>query len=248
MRYYLTTASSNEVEVFEGDDVSAELGIVKYEAPIPASLAGEVKGMFPGVIPKTDQERCQNLTAELVSVRHSGMQFEITEKLDGSSMTVYKLDGEFGVCSRNLDLKRNADNTLWAVAIRECIEEKIMGLPYDLAIQGELVGPGIQGNIYKLSRHEFRVFDCYHINSGQYFSPRARRAFVESLELTHVPVIAKEESINVDIEGLLHMAEGMSVASKAEHVNREGLVFKSVIGGMTFKAISNKFLLKSGEK
>lgn len=64
-------------------DVSAVLGITKYEAPIPAALAGEVKGMFPSQIPKTDQERIQNLTAELEVWKASGLSWEVTEKLDG---------------------------------------------------------------------------------------------------------------------------------------------------------------------
>lgn len=49
----------------EGEDVSQALGIVKYEAPIPASLRGEVKGMFPGFIPKTDQERCCDANTQI---------------------------------------------------------------------------------------------------------------------------------------------------------------------------------------
>src|SRR3990167_8088977 len=48
----------------EGDDVSELLGIVKYEAPIPAELHGKVKGTFPGFLPKTDEERIQNMRSE----------------------------------------------------------------------------------------------------------------------------------------------------------------------------------------
>ena len=43
------------VEPFEGLDVTEMLGIVKYEPPIPAELAGKVKGLFPSFIPKTDE-------------------------------------------------------------------------------------------------------------------------------------------------------------------------------------------------
>jgi hypothetical protein len=42
----------------EGTDVTKLLGIMKYEPPIPASLAGKVKGNFPSWARKTDQERC----------------------------------------------------------------------------------------------------------------------------------------------------------------------------------------------
>src|ERR1700753_4271510 len=45
-----------------GDDVTEPLGIFKYEPPIPAELSGVMKGSFPNFIPKTDEERVQNLT------------------------------------------------------------------------------------------------------------------------------------------------------------------------------------------
>lgn len=50
--------SSTFIRVSEGQDVSEFLGIIKWDAPIPAQLAGQVKGNFPGFIRKTDQERC----------------------------------------------------------------------------------------------------------------------------------------------------------------------------------------------
>jgi RNA ligase (TIGR02306 family) len=230
----------------EGDDVSETLGIVKWERPMNAQLAGLAKGNFPSLIPKTDQERAQNLVEEILAAAQAGTQFEITEKLEGSSMTVYLIDGEFGVCSRNLDLKETADNTFWQVARREQIEEKLRNNNYDnVAIQGELIGPGIQNNIYKLSHPEFRVFDVYNIHSGAYVDPAFRRAMIKSLGLLHVPFISVDKDLGVgSVEEILQWAEDMSILNST--VQREGIVFKEVCGGMSFKAISNKYLL--GEK
>jgi RNA ligase (TIGR02306 family) len=230
----------------EGDDVSETLGIVKWERPMNAQLAGLAKGNFPSLIPKTDQERAQNLVEEILAAAQAGTQFEITEKLEGSSMTVYLIDGEFGVCSRNLDLKETADNTFWQVARREQIEEKLRNNNYDnVAIQGELIGPGIQNNIYKLSQPEFRVFDVYNIHSGAYVDPAFRRAMIKSLGLLHVPFISVDKDLGVgSVEEILQWAEDMSILNST--VQREGIVFKEVCGGMSFKAISNKYLL--GEK
>jgi RNA ligase (TIGR02306 family) len=231
--------------VGEGDDVSEMLGIVKWEMAIPAQLAGQVKGNFPTEIPKTDQERVQNLVEAIKAAADCGLQFEVTEKLEGSSMTVYRIRGEFGVCSRNLDLKRDENNAFWATAIAEDIDAQMMAVdPYwDFAIQGELIGPGIQGNIYKLSKPEFRVFDVYNIQTGLYLKPEARRKLVETMGLKHVPVITTEFKLDHNVDQLLAMAEFKSVLANTE---REGIVFKQVDGGMTFKAISNKYLL--GEK
>lgn len=229
----------------EGADVSEYLGVIKWERPMNAQLAGMAKGNFPSLIPKTDQERVQNLVQEVISASEAGMKFEVTEKLEGSSMTCYLLDGEFGVCSRNLDLKETVENTFWQVARRDGIEEKMRedGHFVSFAIQGELIGPGIQGNIYKLSKPEFRVFDVYNISGGCYMTPNERQALITMMGLLHVPVMVEDYELAGagGIEGLLSFAEAKSVIQL--QIEREGIVFKEINGGMTFKVISNKYLL-----
>jgi RNA ligase (TIGR02306 family) len=229
----------------DGDDVSEVLNIQKWERPMNAQLAGMARGNFPSLIPKTDQERVQNLVKEIVAANEAGMQFEVTEKLEGSSMTCYLIDGVFGVCSRNLDLKETADNTFWQVARELDIEAKMRetGPDAQFAIQGELIGPGIQGNIYKLSKPEFHVFDVYNIQAGDYLKPEFRRALVQRMGLKHVPVIWSTWKLS-EVDSILAQAEGRAWLNKDQE--REGIVFKQVDGGMTFKAISNKYLL--GEK
>ena len=230
-------------ELFEGLDVTVPLGILKWEKPVNAQLAGVCKGNFPSLIPKTDQERVQNLTKEIAAAQ--GSVYEVTEKLEGSSMTVYLIDGEFGVCSRNMDLKRDENNSFWKVAIEDDIENK-MRFSDNFAIQGELIGPGIQGNIYKLSKPEFRVFDIYDIKDGSYMNPTDRVDLITRMGLKHVPVLESKFKLETNVEILLKKAEGKSVMGDITGPEREGLVFKQVDGGMTFKAISNKYLL--GEK
>jgi ATP-dependent RNA circularization protein (DNA/RNA ligase family) len=160
-------------------------------------------------------------------------------------MTVYVRDDDEGVCSRNLDLKRDEANTFWMVAIREQLIEKIRQTGRNLALQGELIGEGIQKNPYGIKGQDFRLFDIYDIDRGDYMTPLERRVFVATHGIKHVPVIATEEVIEYGVAGLLTMAEGKSVLSNAE---REGFVFKcNVFGGPTFKAISNKFLMKGGD-
>ena len=241
---------TTEVDIM-GDDVSEPLGIVKYEAPIPAQLAGEVKGMFPSWIQKTDQERVQNLKEEFDHWLREQHVWEVTEKLDGSSMTVYLRDGEFGVCSRNLELKPSETNSLWKVAVRNDLELKLRRANRNLALQGELIGEGIQGNPYKQKGQEFFLFDIYDIDASKYLTPAERWAFVEQHDIKHVPVLAlgAEKSITLginSIDGILKFAEGKSVMGMIG-CEREGLVFKSKTMQCSFKAISNKFLLKGGD-
>ena len=233
----------SHVNAKEGHDLTEELGVQKWEVPLSPQLAGVAKGNFPSFIRKTDQERIQNCYKEMQR-DHADKLFEGSIKLDGSSMTVYLKDDVFGVCSRNLDLQETEDNTFWKVARKNKFEEMLRTYGKNVAIQGELMGPGIQGNIYNLTSPEFHVFDIYDIRKGEYLSPRLRRDVVAMLQLNHVPVIMSDVMLpSGNVQDILAMAEGKSVLNHKQE--REGIVFKSVIGGITFKAISNSYLLKN---
>lgn len=241
----------------EGDDVTEILGILKYEKPLPAALAGMAKGNFPSFIPKTDQPRIQNCTRQFEEWKNQNVVWEVTEKLDGSSMTVYvnhnELDEEgapkHGVCSRNLDLKFDEANSFWETAVKYDLVDKIKCTGRSLAIQGELVGEGIQGNSYKLIGRQFFCFDIWDIDQQKYLLPEERVKLCEELNVQHVPVLGlgvTTEIGNSSIEFVLSQAEGKSAIGC--NPEREGLVFKSVDKhDLSFKAISNKWLLKGGE-
>ena len=223
-----------EDEFVEGD-ISSLFGVEKWEPVIPAQLAGKVKGNFPSFLRKTDQERIQNIYEE---VRNRDDIYEVTLKMDGSSMTVYRKDGVFGVCSRNLDLIETEGNAFWDIARKLDIENKLIARGLDnIAIQGELMGPGIQGNREGFTEHRFFIFDMFDITTGTYFVPSYRRSTL--MELDHVPVVEYAMPMAMTLDELLAFADGPSLNSKI----REGLVFKSIDNPMySWKVISNKYL------
>ena len=224
-------------ELQVGDDVTELLGIQKWERPIPAQLRGLIKGNFPSEIPKTAQQRVQNIKIE----EYAGQSYEVTEKLHGSSLTCF-LDsgGEFHVCSRNLDLKFDENNAYWKAAIKFNVEGKMRaaGLA-GVAIQGELCGEGINGNNYRVGLEWF-VFDVYVVGEG-YMSPKQRRDLINSLGLKHVPVVSVDSQLTQDIPELLEMANGKSYIAECL---REGFVYKSEDGSKSFKVISNEWLCR----
>lgn len=228
----------------EGTDLTEYLGIQLYEKPVAACLAGLAKGNFPTFIPKTDQERIQNLRNKYNKWTEDDVKWEVTEKLDGSSMTVYQRHGEFGVCSRNLDLKETEGNTFWQVARELYIANKMFNhdRDWDFAIQGELCGPGIQGNQYGLSKAQFFVYDIFDIQAQEYLLPETRRKLCKELGLNHVPVLLEDQECLSAISVILSLAEGDSLLNGSL---REGLVYKSCSNtNDSFKAISNKWLCK----
>ena len=230
------------------DDVTEDLEIIKWEPPLSANLKGMAKGNFPTFIKKTDQERCQNLKREIIQAFDNKEIFEISEKIDGSSMTVYNNNLEIGVCSRRINLKlSNEDNTFIKVAhqtnILKCIE--LIGM--NIAIQGELFGEGIQKNREQITGHNFAIFDIFDIDNYRYLLPSERKIIYDKLlnlgfTGTHVKIIDICEIPFRDINNLLLFAEGKNSAG----IEREGLVYKSCEREFSFKTISNKYLLKGG--
>ena len=230
----------------EGDDLTEALDIVKYEPPIPAQLAGKIKGTFPSFIPKTDEIRIQNFESE-VGFSPVGERAYVTEKLDGTSFTCYFNNGVFGVCGRNWELSETDDNSLWRMAKVLELKDKMTKHGKNIALQGELIGAGINGNLYGMSDHKLYFFTGYDIDKG-------RRMFFDELEwvlfglqLQMVPVLEKYGFVipnegNI-VDYMLKYAEGKSVLNM--EVDREGVVVRGLEREFSFKAISNTYLLGS---
>lgn len=229
------------VPVAQGDDVTDALGIVLYEPPMPAS--DEARGPFPLFVPKTEEERVQNLPDLFAADRPAG-PLVVTEKLDGSSLTAYVRDGVFGVCSRTLDLLDTPANAYWSAARRLGLPTTLPSLGRNLAVQGELVGPGVQGNPYRLAETTVFVFSAYDIDAGAFLPVDEMRALAAALGLPTAPLLDDAFALPESVEALLAYADGPS-ALRAE-TPREGIVVRTPDRSLSFKAISNRFLLKHG--
>jgi RNA ligase (TIGR02306 family) len=226
-------------ELTVGDDVTSILRIVKYEPPIPAELTGKVKGLFPYFIRKTDEERIQNLASEYDEMKKH--TYYVTEKLDGSSATFYFNNDEFGVCSRNLELLETEGNTFWKVARELDLENKLRKYGINLSVQGELIGEGIQGNPYKIKGQTVRFFNLFDIDLQEYHSLSMFQLLMTDLGLETVPVLDTHFHLPGTIDKLLLMADGKSELNP--NFDREGIVIRSLDRKISFKVISNKFLL-----
>ena len=230
------------LSVLEGKDVSDVLGIVKWDNDrLHGTSNGSPKGNFPSFIPKTEQERVQNLKHEIGSKK--GGEFEVTIKLDGSSITMYHYNGVDGVCSRNLDLRPDIPSAFWDIAREINIHEKTKSTGRNLAFQGELVSPKIQVNYEKVDKPYVYIYDVFDIDKQQYLLPEERRNLCKELDVSHVPLYDSSFVLNHSVAELIELADGEGMN---KGVKREGLVFKSCTDDFSFKVISNSYLLKRG--
>lgn len=251
----ISDGEGNVISVSEGDDVTEFLGIQKWERPLPTQLRGQAKGNFPSFIRKTDQERCQNLQKNIF-VDWKDLEWEISLKLDGSSLTGYYNNGETGICSRNLELMdndENSGNSFIQTFNSSGLKDAIKSIGRNVAVQGEMMGEKIQGNRENLTGTILFIFDVFDIDNQQYMTPQDRLEFINLLFKNGytgdiAPILNSKTTLHnigiSNITDLLSFADGESINNPV----REGVVFKCVTNGdISFKAISNKFLLKGGD-
>lgn len=242
---FLTSILPAAVPVQEGLDVTELLGIKKYEPPVPACLAGIMRGDFPSFIPKTDETRVQVLQPLLDEMKEK--QCYVAEKLDGSSVTYFLKDNTFGVCSRNLELAEADGNTLWNAAREMKVEEKLKSLGRNYALQGEIIGEGIQGNKYKLKGQQVFFFSVFDIDAYRYLDFADFVHLIKELAFETVPILEDDYVLTNSISALVNKSMGKSVLFD---VQREGIVIRPLkekftgTGRCSFKAINPEFLLR----
>lgn len=259
----------NTVVLSEGDDVTEILGVVKYEAPEPRTkggglITGTARGSFPDFIPKTDQERLQNLYKKYSELfKHDS--FEVTLKLDGSSMTIYcrynEESGEVedkGICSRNNNLKIDDLEEIKSHFLKVGLEKGLLDSLVEfctinkrsLALQGELMGPGVQKNREKLLDHYFYIYDIFDIDTQKYLDSESRYDIYHVLKekyndnFHHVPVMNYSFEVFEEFGNIQDICNWVDKAESINHPVAEGFVFKSLTKPhISFKVISRKYLL-----
>lgn len=256
-------------------DYSGTFGVIKYEPSIDSEKGsfGYLKrnGNFPThLISKTDEERIQNLfNTYKFNDTFSKYIWKVSEKLDGTSFTcLYNENSEFITCSRNFivgdkfetwdDFKTENGNKYTNIARKYKLNEVLASEYFkkDFAIQGEIIGPGIQGNKYKLNEDKLYAFNIQQINYKktklfEFYSIPESIQTVPDLTNEFKDILYKFDNNTIELKELLLSAEGKSKLNA--QTEREGVVFVGMNKEnsndiISFKVISNKFLLKNNEE
>jgi hypothetical protein len=307
-----------------GTNLTHALGVLKYDpvVKVPDPLAIKADGSlfyklisfirgapeevlqtnWPSHIPKTDEERVQNIHNAYQKAVEDKEEFEVTYKLEGSSMTVYQkpvgsdLESNIGICSRNAELiqheiiwpwfrqfrvwisqlllclrrsfitrkvilprwKRGVipDNnefiqTANSLRLKEKLFEAYSEHGYTLALQGELIGPGVRGNYENVPNRKFCVYGIWMLADRSQpdtrpfkLLPAEARDICMLLDIEYVPVADRFSLLPATIKDCLKLAEGNGAFDPS--VQREGLVYKSNLRrDFSFKVVSNVYLLKN---
>ena len=205
-----------------GADVGGELGVKKYEKEIPACLSGETQGSFPLYFaPKTDEDNGLSNPDLVKFVLEQDCY--ATLKLDGSSCTIVVRNGKIEyVCSRNLSLKESDTNGFWRAAKKLTLTPDM-----NFVIQGELMGPGVQGNQMGLMEPTLYVYQIRSLDTNAWFSYGVMGTICNSeLNCDYVPLVGKIK-LGAPIESLQRLADEQTVNGKPA----EGIVVRSSLMG-----------------
>ena len=149
------------------------------------------------------------------------------------------------VCSRNLRLFNKDNSSYWSVSDRYDIEKvlrKLIGNFDWIAIQGECIAPNVQGNKYKVKIPDLYVFNI--ITPEGRMSSLDAKNICEANGLKFVPIIDTSYILPDKVDKVLEYAHGKSALGSTL---REGIVFRSQDGKVSFKAVDPLFLIKYDE-
>lgn len=214
---------------------------------------------FPSWVVKTDEERIQNCSWILKDKE----PFVATEKIDGTSttFTLKRKKGLFGlfakdkffVCSRNVCFDKPSatcfydKNVYIEMAEKYDIERKMRNLLNSdfadcdwITIQGETYGAGVQKRDYSIKEHDFKAFNFITSKDGRWNTIDMKK-LLENHGIPCVPVIDEAYILPDTVDEILEYATGKSVIDGGM---REGIVFRSMDGKKSFKAVSNEYLMK----
>lgn len=206
----------------------------------------KTKGSFPDFLEKTDETRIQTAPWMLEDEE----EYIATEKVDGCSGTFALVHHkilwfdkyEYIVCSRNLRLNARDNSIYWQVSDKYKIEQALrnmIGKRAWIAIQGECVGPKIQGNKYKVTEPALYVFNV--IDPQQRMNSVQAKNLMATRGIDFVPIVDEHFKLPKTVEEMLDIA---TAQSQLGDTLREGLVVRSKNGKKSFKAVSPDFLIK----
>ena len=216
------------------------------------------KSEWPTWVVKTDEERIQNLVYMIPTFQNE--KWIPTEKIDGTSTTFTMKRGkrgknDFFICSRNVVFDKPDKKCFYETNVYTEMAEKydienvlksILDENKDLlfvTIQGETYGEGVQKRDYSLKGHDFMAFNLIFGDANGVptrKNPMDMSSILSSYKIPCVPFFDPIELPDTCDE-ILALAEG---ASAIDGLPREGLVFRTLDGCRSFKAVDNGFLLK----
>ena len=195
---------------------------------------------YPIWIEKSDEENIEKCYGDISL--HPETKYIVSEKMEGMATTFTMDKGKFKVYSHNFNVLAGA----WVeVAKLYGIEDKLKKWCKEksistIAIQGEICGPNVQGNIYGFKTLEIFLYGGWHSNHVRLTWSEVEE-IAKYIGIPTVPVLDKGKTI-YDLDQMIKDSDGVSVFKNGNKpVKREGLVWRTEDGKVHFKNKSRDY-------
>lgn len=210
-----------------------KLGVFKYEKPLP--LDNSIVGDYPAFTIKTDSERVQNLSDEILQKLAKEGTWKATEKVDGTSSTWWKdEDGKMHIASRNHELALSKDSVHYKL-MRDYNLNEI--LQPNETLKGEIVGEGIQKNPLKIKGKKLLNFEW---ESETRDLPKELEPY--KVKEYNLPFPTTVDEALAQVDGLKSLVNPDVQAEGVVWWNTENKAFEELGWRPNFKAINNSYL------
>jgi len=186
---------------------------------------------------KSDEENVQKIFSKMKQ-KYNDKEWVATEKLEGQNITIYseeirnifgKKSKRIGVCSRTRELNPKGNcKAFWDTVKRLRFDEKVKKMPGEWFIRGEHLGPGIQGNIYKLPRTDIKIFDMYKKVNGQWVKLGwdAMQTIANAYDIPLVPLLDEHYKLPDTAQDMLKESDKPTCFGNNLKHKREGFVLR----------------------
>jgi RNA ligase (TIGR02306 family) len=267
-RKWMRMASGDIEKVGEGHDVADQLGIIKYEPVIPASMGGEVFSHSYDLIYKFDIENAQkfqnvfdpmdivNITEKLhgtnCSIMISNQKRDDWYEFENGGQTLYATAYSKGLGAKGLCFRANSDNlerNIYMRAMLAFVTDQNPDLSYYvqdgvMIFIGEVFGIGIQDLGYS-TKPKLAVFDI--VQNGQLLDRIGFEEVCNNLKIDMAPVLYTGKY--GDVISFEKLRDGKSAIDGT--TLKEGIVIRSdinenhpAIGRKMLKMVSPEYLTR----
>lgn len=183
-------------------DLSYILGI---EKSLEYKYEGSSYGIYPYDVPEPNSIRVESAPTLLDELNR--YPYHISRKLNGASITTYWRRNDFHICSHDAEIL-DEDNPYYSIATKWGMKDRLLHRMH-LAVQGELVGPDIEGNGEKLDSLEMYVFDLYDMDKCRYLDVDELYYMCSKLGLRPVPLVEVGEAFTHTIDSLYALSDSV---------------------------------------
>ena len=200
------------------------------------------KDGYPNWVIKSDEENIEKIWNDIS--QNPDLEYILTEKMEGQAASFIFDKKKFKVYSHNFNvIEGNWVEVAKIYNIKEKMKEWCWIKGYkSFCIQGEICGPGIQGNIYGFKSLRLFLYGGFH-EDGTRLDMQELVTFSNFSGINTVPVLGTGKISDFkDLDEIIKFADGDSVfKNNNKPVPREGVVWRTEDGKVHFKNKSRQY-------